>query len=182
MKRFVGLCLSLLFSLSATMLQAQSAKTPLEFNDQLSLITDSLYTYGQKWGQQFNNVTKAHTSDANSSTTYSSLKPHRQSMSLFLDRSIGRLKTMEDVNNSKKLRMAMITFLEYEKKMITEAFMPIEQLKASSSSADLQAVYNTLKKYSDAESAELQKVVLAQDAYAASNGFSIGEVKEGEKP
>ena len=183
MKPFLlSLCLSLLFALPATTLQAQSARTALEFNDQLTTITDSLYAYGQRWGRQYNEINKSRAKEVHNPMTFSSLKPYRQSMELFVDRSITQLKAMEDVKNSKDLRVAMIGFMEYEKKMVTLAFKPIEQLKPTATTGELQTVLEQLKTYSKAENAELQKVAAAQEAYAKSNGFAIESAEEAEKP
>ena len=94
--------------------------TPLQMNDNLSSITDSLYARGQQWGTKFNEAYKA--------KNFKILIPYRQNLSVYVDKNIARVKAMKDVKNSKALRMAMVGFLEYEKKMITEGFMPLEKL------------------------------------------------------
>ena len=173
MKPSVNLILAIIILFSSSMLRAQTARTPIEFNDLLTAITDTLFARGQQWGRQFNVVTEARAKGTSKSTGYASLAPYRQAMELYLDGCISRLKSMPDVNDSKDLRMAMIAFLEYEKNMATLAFKPFESLKASATDEQLKAVYSKLSTYSAAEKEELLKVAEAQEAYARSNGFRI---------
>jgi hypothetical protein len=155
------------FSWSA---HAQAKLTPLQLNDKLTEITDSLYVGGQNWGRQFN--------IAHKSKTYSSLRPQREYMSRFINSSIARVNAMQDVNNSKPLRMAMVGFLRYELRMVTEAFLPLEKLTAESTDQEFNTAFDNLKTLSATEGDELRKVSSAQDTYAKENGFRIQSVEE----
>ena len=148
------------------------AQTPLELNDKLSSITDSLYARGQQWGTQFNDAYKA--------KDFKLLIPYRQALSAYVDKSIARVKVMKDVKNSKPLRMAMIGFLEFEKQMITDGFIPVEKLSPSASDEDMKAALAKLTALSSKENGELQKVAAAQEAYARENGFQIEPAKTEE--
>src|SRR5207302_1147420 len=135
----------------------QTALTPIELNDQLTSITDSLYRRGQEWGRQFNT--------ANESKDYKILRPYREEMVRFINGNIARIGAMKDVSNSKPLRMAMINFLRFELKMATDAFQPLERFNASSSNAAITKAIEHLKKLSEGENAELAKVGKAQETY-----------------
>ena len=156
-----------------TAAQTTAVLTPIQFNDHLTDITDSLYVRGQAWGEQFNEVHKTR--------GYAALRPARESMERFVSNSIARLKAMQDVKDSKALRTAMISYLEFERRMISEAFKPLEALSASSTREEMQAAFSRLKSVTEAESAELQKVVAAQEAYAKANGFTIAAAEEEEE-
>jgi hypothetical protein len=149
---------------------AQSALTPIQFNDKLTGITEDLYARGQGWGKQFN--------QASESKNYSSLRPYRMSMITFIDEAVAKVKVMADVNNSKPLRMAMISFLQFEKKMAVQAFQPFERFNASTPSEQITKALDNLKEISKGEGAELAKVAEAQAQYGKENGFRIETAEE----
>jgi hypothetical protein len=155
-------------------LEAQTRLTPIQFNDRLTAITDSLFAGGQAWGRQFN--------IAHKSKAYSSLRPHREYMAKYITSSIARVNVMPDVNNSRPLRMAMIEFLRYEMRMVTEAFVPLEKLTASSTKEELETAFNNLQTLAAKEDEQLAKVAAAQETYAKENGFRIETEEEAAKP
>jgi len=144
--------------------------TPIAYNDNLVSITDQLYEKGQKWGEQFNIVYK--------SKDFASLKPYRDSLENFIDTKINELNKMEDVSNSSELRTAMLSFLGFEKRMAEEAFKPMDQLSPTASAEEIQAAIDHISLLSDNETIELKKLGEAQQAYAASNDFTIAEPEE----
>jgi hypothetical protein len=162
----------LLFVIISTTSTAAFAQTPIQFNDKLVSITDSLYARGQQWGLRFN--------DAYKSKNYSSLRPYRQSLERFVDEKIISVKAMKDVKNSRPLRMAMLDFLIFEKGMITKAFLPLESLGSEGSEDQVKAALAKLTEYSNQESIQLEKVNAAQEAYAKENGFTIEKPKASE--
>lgn len=139
--------------------------TPVEFNDRLASITDTLYSIGKEWGTALTTY----------STTgkFSELTPYRKKMEQYLDRQITYVKSMQDVSNSKDLRMGMITFLQYEKGMVTGAFTGFEKLTDKSTQEQLNAALEKLTDASKNEDAELKKFVDLQRAYAKANDFVI---------
>ena len=162
MKKALWICL--LF-IAATFSSNAQITTAIELNDHLADITDSLFAHGQRWGKQFNT--------AYQNGDYASLKPYSKNLENFVDDRIKEVQSMKDIGNSKELRMAMLDFLKFEKRMITEAFRPFEKLSADASEAEVQAQLDVTTKLSELEQAELVKVGDAQEKYGAANDFSI---------
>lgn len=165
--------------LTSLPLYAQKALTPIELNDKLTEITIGANTRGQEWGKAF--------SDAYQRKDYSALPPLRESIVRFVNTNIDMVTNMKDVNNSKPLRMAMLSFLRFERRLATESLQPFEKLTASSTPDEVKAVYDAFKKQADGEHAELEKIVAAQEAYAKENNFRIeteeeATNREGTKP
>jgi len=174
---FIKICLVVLFACAANNLNAQSGvavMTPIQFNDQLTGITDGLFSRGQEWGRRFNEAYK--------SKDFSSLRPYRESLEQFVTVNIAKVLAMKDVNNSKDLRMAIVGFLQFEKKMVNQAFTPLEKLSPSATAAEINLKLKELKEFSALENAELQKVNIAQETYAKSNGFRVETAEEAKKP
>jgi hypothetical protein len=140
-------------------------KTPIEFNDKIADVTDSLNTYGREWGSNFN--------AAYQGKDWNILKPGRIKLEKFITKATAQLQSMKDVKNSKPLRMAMISFLSYESRMTKEALLMFEAFNASSSDESIKAAIDKLQQFANNENEELQKVAAAQTKYASENGFSI---------
>ena len=143
--------------------------TPIQFNDKLVAITDSLYVRGQDWGNHFNEAVK--------SKNFASLRPYRIDLERFVDQKIVAVRGMKDVKNSRSLRLAMLEFLNFEKGMINKAFMPLESLSSEASSDQINAKIDKIREYSKQENVQLEKVNVAQEAYGRDNGFKIEESK-----
>lgn len=148
--------------------------TPIQLNDKLTDITDSLYARGGEWGEQFK-IAKEETRN------FAALRPYRERLQVFIRRKIAEVAKMQDVNNSKPLRMAMIDFLQFEMKMTTNAFLPVEKLKSSATDAEIEKVRQRIVRMSEGEAPQLNKVAAAQSAYAAENGFRIETEEEAKK-
>ena len=116
-KRFM-LVAAALCLLTSVISKAQM--TPVQFNDKLVGITEQLYEKGGMWGQAFN--------DSYKQKDFTLLSEPRRQLQAFVAEKLIEVASMKDVNNSRDLREAMIAFLRYEQKMITEAIMPVEQL------------------------------------------------------
>lgn len=176
MKKLLTLTLIVcLFGLLNVCQAQKSSKTltAIEFSDYMSDITDSLYARGAAWGGQFN--------EARSSKDFSSLKPYRMAVDEFITRSLKSLRSMPDVKNSAALRKSMISFLEFEHKMVVEGFTPIEKLQPASSDAEVANILSGLQKLAENESVELKKVAIEQEAYAKANGFTIESEEEAQE-
>jgi len=163
--------------LSATLLlclpifaQAQSKQTkitPLQYNDKLVSITDSLYSLGQQWGETYAKI-------AGADNDFSKLGEKRKVISAFTTRKIAEVQKGQSVGKGgDELKNAVLDFLAFEKKMIDDAFVPIEKLNASSSQAEKDAAIQKLTKQAEQESAVLKKVNDAQISYGKQNGFEI---------
>ena len=163
MKRTYFLLLA--FMLAMTVVKAQNNQAAIQMNDKMALVTDSLYSGGQRWGNEFN---KCFTSG-----NYSTLKPLCDQLLIYIDTKKVEVEKMKDVNNSKPLRMALIELLVFEKRMIAEGFRPFEVFDASTSKEKVQAALDNLKEKSKDEDVYVQKVATAQKTYAGENGFKI---------
>ena len=152
---------------SFTSLHAQT--TPLQFNNDIAKISDSLFIQGKKWGATFN--------DAYKSGDYSILKPVADALQIFLDVKTVYVEKLKDVKNSKPLRMAMLDFLGFEKKMLQENFRPFEAFTSSTPKDQIQAAITSLLEKAKNEDEFIKKVTDKQEVYASENGFII-ESKE----
>ena len=153
-------------------LQAQTM-TPIEFNNWMADISDSLFYKGQNWGGRLG--------DLHESGDYQQLKSSRENIQTFIDASIAQVKSAPEVGEgSNVLANAMLNYLYYERKLVKEAFMPFESLTLESTDEDFKKVVDNLTMLAEDEGFELAKLNNAQNAYAAKNGFSIEPVKEEE--
>lgn len=166
----IGLLLITLISVPGNV---SAQKTPLELNDYLAGITDSLNFYGREWG--------AEVKEAFESKDFKSIVPKRQKLETYIDRQISVLTRMKDIKNSKKLRETMIGFLNFEKTAIVGAMKPFEKMGANTESTEQDNAITVLTDNSKKEEAELQKVYEEQVAYAKANGFPLeGKSEEAE--
>ena len=161
------LILTLSIVATAFIAKAQQPTTALELNNIMADITDSLFMGGSEWGKAFR--------DAKKSGRYDLIKPYRVRMENFINRKIEYVLTLKDINNSKPLRLAVIEFLSYEKRLLQEAFIPFESLKPSISKEEVQKLIDNLSTLAAREKDMLAKVSEAQELYGVENGFAIEE-------
>jgi hypothetical protein len=162
------------FSLSGFAQKKPVKLTPIDYNDQMADITDSLYRLGQAWGGVFN---EAYKGDKN----FTKLTPVRKNMVEFIDLTTAKLKREPLVGKGGEgLRTAVIDFLKFEKDMIDIAFIDIEKLSSSSSQAEIEAALKKLTDQAEKEGDVLKKVNAAQEDYGRKNGFAIESAKESE--
>lgn len=161
------LCLSL--NVSA---QSKQKMAPLDYNDQMVSITDSLYIMGQAWGTKFNEIFNGDKNFANLATT-------RKSLSAFISRKTEKVKNQTPVGKGGEgLKSAVISFLGFENKMIESAFTSMEKLTPASTQEEIEAAYNHLTAEASKEAEVLKLVNAAQEAYASQNGFTIEAAEE----
>lgn len=157
---------------AASVANAQSEKTPLQFNDDFSVITDNVYQMGQEWGRLLN--------IAYNTQNYKVLAPQRQKMEAYAMGEIRRLQTMKDIGiESKSLRGAMLRFLMYQLSMFRNAFVPLEGLSAESTVEAKNKAFAQLQVYAREEAAETAKLNEAQEIFAKKNGL-VTEPAEGK--
>ena len=159
----------LLFFLSFNAANAQKITTALQFNDYMVSITDTLYSYGTEWGQQFNVAFK--------SKDFTSLAPARIKLEEFTGKKLLEVTTMKDIGGSENLRAAMLEFIVFEKQFTGEYFSTIEKFDSKSTDDEIQKALDNLAAGSKKEEVVLKKVREAQKDYAKKNGFTI----EGEE-
>jgi hypothetical protein len=172
MKSIVRLVIVFACALASFGANAQKPTTALELNDYLASFTDSLYQGGREWGKTLNAVV--------TSKKFDSLAGPRKKMDDFITRKQAEIKDMKDINGSEDLRKAMLEFLDFEAKMIKDAFLPLEKFTATSPKEDIKKAIDDLIAMAATEKDHLSKVNVAQEAYAKKNGFTI-EKKDDEK-
>jgi hypothetical protein len=148
------------------------AQTPIEVNNKLAAIIGELNSKGKKWGIVFNEAYKSH--------AWSKLTPVREDMQQYVKTTFSTVQNMKDVKNSKPLRMAIISFLQYEQKMVTNGFMPFEAFNSETEPYEIKKAFDNLKAINEMESAMLERVADAAAVYAKENGFEVGK-KKGDK-
>jgi hypothetical protein len=144
---------------------AQKPTTALELNNYLVSITDSLFEGGRAWGKTLNAVVQ--------SKRFDSLAGPRMKMEEFILRKQAEVKAMKDINGSENLRNAMLEFLDFEAKMMRDAFKPLEKFNASSTQAEIKKAIDDLIAMAATEKDALAKVNTAQEEYGNKNGFTI---------
>jgi hypothetical protein len=170
--RFFSISL-LLTCLLATDSFAQKGKlTPIDYNDKLAAITDSLYNMGVAWGTEFQNI---NSSDKN----FSKLAPHRKKIIAFTSRKIEEVRRGPTAGKgADNLKAAMLQFLTFEKQMIETAFAPLEKLTSASSETEVNEAIKKLTAESEKEAEELKRVNEAQEKFGEMNGFTLEAPQE----
>lgn len=168
MKKILVLAVSLtIFAAASTKLYAQKPATPLELNNYMADITDSLYARGTEWGGILNECFQ--------SKNYTPLNTSTQKMLNFVSRKKVDVKMLKDINNSKPLRDAMLEFLDFETKMINDYFKPFGKFNDKTPQSDFDAALKNLTSASQEETSFLDKVRTEQNKYAQDNGFTIDQ-------
>lgn len=161
MKAFVlKIILATVLIISST---AGFAQTPIEVNNKLVFIVDSLYAKGKTWGIKLKEVI--------TTKKFESLKEARTDIS----KKIADVKKMKDVNGSAALQNAFLDFLLYEKNLVASAFIPFEKLTSASTDKELKAAGENLSKLGQDESEKMAEFQKVQQEYAAKNGFTISQ-------
>jgi len=142
------------------------AQTPLEFNNKLAYILDSVYKMGTAWGTKFGELN-------GSSKNFGELKPYRVNIDNYINDEIKELNTTKDVSGSENFRQTMISFLQFETELINKTFVPVEKLNASSDSTSVQKCFEYLIEESKKEGTYLDNVRSVQKEYAEKNNFEI---------
>lgn len=149
--------------------QSKLKMTPLEYNDYLSYITDSLYNKGMRWGTQLSEIRTGN-------KDYSRLKPFRKDITEYIILKKEEVRKTAPVGKKgESMKQAMITFMDFELDMIESAFMPLESLSASTSDKDVDMNINNLVEKADKENSYLSRVHAAQSEFADANGFKLEE-------
>jgi hypothetical protein len=95
----------------------------------------------------------------------------REQWEQFILKSIEALKVMNDVSESKALRMTMLNFLFFETEMLHACMIPLEKLTTNSTDEEIKKAIDQLTAFAEKEVEELKKVRAAQQKYAGANGF-----------
>lgn len=145
----------------------KTSLTPIEYNDQMADITDSLYKMGQAWGAKFNEVFKGN-------RNFSDLTLYRKNLTVFINRKTDLVKKQPLVGKGAEgLKSAMISFLSFENKMVDGVFVNLEKLTSTSTQDEIDAAIKQLTTEAEKENEVLKLVNAAQEAYGEQNGFAI---------
>ena len=155
------------FCLAASFANAQKFKTALELNTYFVSINDTLYRFGKEWGTSLNTAV--------SNKDFTLMTANRKKLEQFISGKYDELRTMRDVFECAKFRLAMLDFLAFEEKMIKEAFLPFEKLNSSSSQDEIKKTINSLVTLSEQENGHLAKIHTAQSEFATKNGFTLNK-------
>ena len=154
-----------LLLLAATITSCKNSKQALELNNTLSGYTTSL----QKTGTKLNGaLTGAATSKDFSEVD----KYYKQAMSQISD-YLQKVDETEDVGNSGKLLNAMKDLLNYDKKFMKEAVMPITKMDKNTTDEEINTAYQKLREDAEGETKYLTRLQKEQKAYAKANRFKI---------
>lgn len=142
------------------------AQTPVQFNNQMCTITDSLYKKGQTWGTKLTEVIKE-------SKEYDKLQPVRIGLLAYIDDETSKLNAMTDVNGSYQYRQAVLTYLQFEKQFVNNLLKPFELYTAQTTTEVIKEDINKLVAGAGQEKDYLEKVRVEQEAFAKANNFTI---------
>ena len=160
MSRYAVLVLVLMF-----LSRGAQAQTPIQYNNKLVAITDSLHQKGTRWVRVFKEVKMI--------KEFTALTPYRKDLEQYINGKISELKADKDVSGSGELKQAVLEFLDYEKNFVTSAFEPVEQLGETASDEDIKAAIVNINTESQKEGPVLARVNAAQEAYARKNNFNM---------
>ena len=154
---------------------AQKGKMePIDYNDKLAAITDSLYTMGVEWATEFQNIAGTH-------KDYSKLAIHRKKIAVFTSRKMEEVRRGPTIGKgAEELKNAMLGFLAFEKSMIDNAFAPLEKLNSTSTEAEVGEAIKKLSEEAKKEAEALKKVNTAQEKYGELNGFTLEAPEESQ--
>ncbi len=141
-------------------------QTAADLNASIQEATDEIYTKASLWGTTF-------LKEYNGSQNYGNLSGARSELELYIERKLKEFKKKQDVDGSEKLRAALIAFLEFEKKLVTEGFQPFERLSSSSGDDQVSTCRSHLKELSVGEGAVTSTLNVERKAYAEKNDISL---------
>lgn len=158
----------LFFCLMASASFAQKRKMqPIDYNDKLAAITDSLYNMGIEWAGVFQEISE---SDKN----YSRLAASRKKIAVFTSRKMEEVRRGPTAGKgAEDLKSAMLKFLAFEKTMIDGAFAPLEKLNNTSTQTELDDAIKKLAAEAEKEAEVLKEVNVAQERFGELNGFTL---------
>src|SRR5688572_21711046 len=165
MKSFRNLAIIASFFAITIPASSQTFEKPIDFSNYIADCTDTLYSTGKRWGSRIN--------VAMQTKKFDTLTTARIEGELYVQKKIKEFKAMKDFKGSGPLRLAYINLLEFEAKLMRDAFIPFESFNASTSDKAMQDAIKNLTTIAAMEEKELEKVRAAQLEYAKLNGFTI---------
>lgn len=140
---------------------------PRKMDDEILTIQDSLYSIGQDWGEAFQ--------IGFMEGDYQGLRPIREQMQGFLDRSIARMERLEDRGGSEDYRQAFIDFLHFESSVVAPALRAFEELQGPESDSLAAQRFEALALIMEKEQAHLVKIYSYAEAYREKHKIPVKE-------
>lgn len=134
-------------------------------NNELTTINDSLFLKGQVWGEEFR--------IGFSTGDYSQLKSAREELQEYIERSIKRINTLQDVGGSEKFRKTEMEYLRFERDAIVAKMIPFESFDSNTTKEEITAAYNALMEASRQEQAHMEQLRAVQRDYAEKNDLKL---------
>jgi hypothetical protein len=155
MRSLLLLCLGILFLAASC-----GSKSPKEFNAGINTINDSIKLKGEAWGAAF--------TSAMTTLNFSGLKPIREDIERYVDKSIEKVNGMKS-SGGEELKEAELDYLRYEKQTVHEVFAPFENFTSATTYGDLEKATMALDAASTQEQAKIRKVQSTQQAFIEKN-------------
>jgi hypothetical protein len=143
----------------------------IQFNNQMSAISDSLMRQGTSWGKKLGEIMQG-------SKQYGDLAPSRLGIERYIDEQALTLTNMPDVSGSYKFRQTMLTYLKFEKDFCERVLKPFELFTAAATDAEIKTGVDNLIKEAAKEKDYTDEIHIVQDEYAKANNFVIEAKKE----
>jgi hypothetical protein len=158
--RLIPVCIALMCA------QDSWGQTPTEFYKKMTEIMVSMNKKCDLWANKLGVLVEG-------SKKFVDLKPYRIEIQKYVDQQAAELKKVKDVDDSKEYREAVINYFEYEKTLITNGFIPIEQIKPHATDAQIDKAMARFTTAATKEERYLKNIKAAQDEYTRKNGIMM---------
>lgn len=148
------------------------AQDPVDINDRLVAIQDTMFQHERAWQKQFKELDKG-------TMQFAELKAQREVWSNYIVKRMAEVKGMKDTGGSIKFRGAVYTLLMYKKQFIDNAIAPIEKLNSHATIPQMKPYRDKLIEGSKKENEFIDKVLAEQKLFTSRNHIVINmEVPE----
>lgn len=162
MKKIIPVITLALLSLMSS---CSNQKQAIELNDKLAGITKEI----EAQGTNLQPVMQQSVSDGD----FSRLAEPLNKVNTFIDAKIKEASAVKNVSGSEEYTKSVIDLLNLEKKIVTDAFIPISKLNRSTPPAQLAAAFTNMQNIVKEEQGAIGKIKKAQEDFAKKNGFVV---------
>jgi len=153
----------------ALVISCKFGMSALEYNKQMTTVTDSLFTKGKRWGNKLVEVMPE--------KRFAELQPLREDMLHYIDSATGMIKQQDGVKGSTAFKKAMLDFMDFEREYVSKACAAVEAMNGSTSDEEVRSTLQEVLSWADKEETYLIEVRKEQTRYAGKNGFKISSTK-----
>ncbi len=172
MRRLICIVAILLVSNFPVVSYAQTAE---EFNEQVIASTDSLYLLASLWAHVFQD-------NYENERKFGELASIRKDLQKYIDQQLRIFKKGNDAEGSENLRNSLVSFYEFEKKLIAKSFVPFENLTPSSTVEEVNACRDKLGEEGKQEREFLTDVNKERKEYTKRNNIEFAPPQAAPKP